>query len=116
MIGCCGNHLKCQTTGVCVYQETDPNYMNDCMLYQGTIRHTFPILYTMKAKGLVEIENNHLTTEGIRIMNWEFREAANMRLFYILNLIFILGLGHNNRISVVDMKRKMSQIIKVLDI
>lgn len=110
---CCGYHVQCQTTGQCVYKDVDNPVMdyNNCTLYKQVISFKFPTLYSLKERGFVEIQSNHLTTAGIEEMR-----TVDGRLYMMMNIIFILGLNHNNRLYPQEIYKKLIQAIKILNI
>lgn len=63
-LGCCGSFKECLTTGICKYGNGKYDEGCSCALYANTIAVSFPLLYVLKQKGLIGIEDNHLTEVG----------------------------------------------------
>ncbi len=105
MFGCCSNFLRCQTSGKC--ERCHPTYDEEgklngwteslgpknedgdlCQLWQTRIATPFPLLYKLKQKGFIGIEDNYLTEAGEKYLfeNWSNgSDAVN-----ILNIIYVL--------------------------
>ncbi|MCK9471943.1 MAG: hypothetical protein M0Q88_09350 [Bacilli bacterium] len=109
--GCCSSHLECQLTGKCESKVSD---YNKCMLYRYVIRHKFPILYKLKQAGYIEIENNHITTEGIEVLKEKIKNPD--RLFILLFIVYLLGQKDIGRIHPTNIYSEFVKTIKVLNI
>lgn len=109
--GCCGSYKECLLTGKCENSNLD---YSKCMLYRYTISFKFPTLYKLKQKGYVSIEDNRLTTEGIKLMEEQSKEYD--RLYFLLVTIFILGLEHSGRTNPDKIYKTFVTAVKTLNI
>jgi len=117
-IGCCGDHLKCQTTGICTKNNGVIDYGDDkpmyCLLWSGTIKTKFPLLYALKGKGAVTIETNRLTPRGKQLLLTKYWGGTDDVSLTLTVIFFTSADFAGNRINPQAILRQVAMIKREL--